>query len=297
MKDRKRARGRAAPQRDDGGADRMGQACEPGRQQRMIAAQETRLDDAGKYLRRTDQRAGRHRLQRRRARGFENSWQVRGHRAGDAPGRRKGEGQQDHGAVDCDVRFYRCRNRGPRPCHRGQHEKIQGQADQDMCCRPTKAGVAPPDAFQSERRQRPADGRGKARDQGDAGDRAPRRVAIDASQRAEGGVVQAKSHADAEQQPGRHQHRDRIAGAEQRQSRGKRQIGDRQHRPAADEIDLPADARAEHRGNHQRGREGGKDPVRGDAEVARDRIGEDRGQVIARSPGQRLRGAERQNDR
>ena len=135
---------------------------------------------------------------------------MRRHRAGDAPGRRKGERQQDHGSIDRDVRLDGGRDGRLGALHRGQHEKIDRQADQDMRRRPGKAGVAPADAFQSPGRQRPADGRGKTRDQRDAGDRAARGVAIDASQRAEGGVVQAKSHADAEQKPGDHQHRDRI---------------------------------------------------------------------------------------
>ena len=88
-----------------------------------------------------------------------------------------------------------------------------------------------------------------------------------------------------------------VGEAEQREPRGQRQIGDRQHRAAADQIDLPADARAEQGGDHQRGGERGKNPVRGNAEIARDRIGQDRRQIIARGPGQRLRGAEREDDR
>ena len=209
----------------------------------MIAAQKTRLDDAGKHLRRADQRAGRYRLQRCRARSFENSGQMRRHRAGDAPRRCKGERQQDHGPIDCDVRFCRCRNRRLRAGYRRQHEKIQRQADQDMRESPGEAGVAPADAFEAKSRQRPSNGRGKASNQRDAGNRAACRVAMDAPQRPEGCVVEAKSHPDAEHKPGDNQHRDRIGQAEQRQSRGQRQIGNRQHRPAADEIDLPADAR------------------------------------------------------
>ena len=44
---------------------------------------------------------------RGRAGGFENARQMRRHRAGDAPGRGKGERQQDHGAIDRDVRLDR----------------------------------------------------------------------------------------------------------------------------------------------------------------------------------------------
>ena len=221
---------------------------------------------------------------------------MRGHRAGDAPGRGEGKRQQDHGAVERNVRLDGGGNR--RLCTRNgrQHQPVDRQADQDMRRRPRKAGVAPADRLQPPRGQRPSHRRGEACDQGDAGDRAPRRVAIDAAERAEGGVVEARAHADAEQEPGGEQHRYRIGEAEQRQPRGQHEVGKRQHGPAADQIDLPADARPEHGRDDQRRREGGKDPVRGDAEIARDRIGEDRRQVIARSPGQRLRGAERHND-
>jgi hypothetical protein len=152
------------------------------------------------------------------------------------------------------------------------------------------------DALQSESRQRPADRGSKTRDQGDAGDGAARRVAVDAAERAEGGVIKAKSHADAEQQPGCGQHRDRMRETEQGEPRGKRQIGDRQHLASADAIDLPADARAEQGRNHQRRRKRRKDPVRGNAEIVRDRIGQDGRQIIAGGPCQRLRRTQRQND-
>ena len=194
----------------------------------------------------------------------------------------------------CGLIALRCGRFGA--LHHRQHEIIDRQADQDMRRRPGKTGVTPADIFQSPGGQRPAYGRGKTRDQRDAGDGPARVVAIDAPERGEGRVVQAKSHADSEQQPGHHQHRDRIAAAEHHQSRRQRQVGSRQHRPAADQIDLPADTRAEHCRNHQRAGERGKDPVRGNAEIAPDRIGQDRRQIIAGSPGQRLRGAERRNE-
>jgi len=72
-------------------------------------------------------------------------------------------------------------------------------------------------------------------------ERAPRRQ--DAPQRGEGGIVQAKCHADAEQKPGDHHHRDRIAAAEQRQSAASVRLeADSTGLPPADR--LPADTRA-----------------------------------------------------
>ena len=219
------------------------------------------------------------------------------HRTGDGPGGREGERQQDHRSVDRDVWFGGCRDRRLGALHGRQHEKIERQSDHDVRSGPGKAGVAPADVFEAQRRQRPSDGRGKPRQQRDAGDRTARGVAIDTPEGGEGCVVQAKRHPDAEQQPGDDQHGNGISRAEQRQPHCQRQVGDRQHLPAADQVDLPADARAEQGCDHQRGRERRKDPVRGDAEVARDRIGENRRQVIARRPREGLRGAERQNDR
>ena len=221
---------------------------------------------------------------------------MRGHRAGDGPGGGKGKRQQDHGAVERDVRLDGGGNRSLRARDRRQHQPVDRQADQDVRRRPRKAGVAPADGLQPPRGQRPSDGGGEAREQGNAGDRAPCRVAIDAAERAEGGIVKARAHADAEQEPGGEQNRYRVGEAEQGEPRGQHEVGKRQHGTAADQIDLPADARPEHGRDDKRCREGGKDPVRGNAEIARDRIGEDRGQVIARSPGQRLRRAERDND-
>ena len=127
---------------------------------------------------------------------------MRRHGAGDAPGGGKRERQQDHGPIDRNVRFDRRFRRRFRPLYRRQHQEVDRQANQHMRGRPSKAGVAPTDALQSPGRQRPSDCGGKTRDQGNAGDRATRGIAVDTAKRAKGRVVKAKSHADAEQQPG-----------------------------------------------------------------------------------------------
>ena len=115
--DRERAGCSATRDREDGSADRVRQAGQPGRQQRMIAAEKTRLDDAGHHLRRAEQRAGRHRLHAGRARGLEDARHMRRHRAGNGPGGGKGECQKDHGAIDRDLRFDGVRHRGLRAGH------------------------------------------------------------------------------------------------------------------------------------------------------------------------------------
>ena len=74
------------------------------------------------------------------------------------------------------------------------------------------------------------------------------------------------------------------------------EIGDRQHRAAADAVDLAADAWPEDRGDDERRRIGAENPVRGDAEIVRDGIGDQRRQVDTGGPGERLGGAECQDD-
>lgn len=221
---------------------------------------------------------------------------MRGHGAGDAPCRGEGEGQQHHGAVDRQVRFDRNHGCGLRTLDRRQEDQVERQPDQDMRRRPCKAGLAPADGREPPRGQRPADGAGEAGQQGDAGDRAPRLVAIDAAERGEGGVVQPEPHAGAEQQPRRDQHRDRSGQAQHRQPRRENDVGGRQHLPAAELVDLPADPGPEQRRDHQRCRERREHPVAGNAEIVGDRIGEDGREIVARGPGQRLGGAQRQDE-
>jgi len=63
------------------------------------------------------------------------------------------------------------------------------------------------------------------------------------------------------------------------------------------EINLPADARTEQSGNHQRRGECGEEPVARNAEIVRDGIRKDRRQVVARRPGESLCGPQRDDDR
>ena len=97
------------------------------------------------------------------------------------------------------------------PLTRGSISRLSGRPIRICASAQAKQVLRQPICLQPQRGQRPADRAGKTRDQRDAGDRAARLVAIDAPQRGEGGVVQAKSHADAEQQPGDDQDRNGIA--------------------------------------------------------------------------------------
>ena len=100
----------------------MRQAGEPRRDDRMIALEEARLEDARGDLRRPDQRAGGDRLHRRGAGRLQDAREVRGHRARHHPGGGEGERQQHHGAIDRDVRLDGGLRRRLRDLYRGQHQ-------------------------------------------------------------------------------------------------------------------------------------------------------------------------------
>ena len=229
----------------------MSQAGQPRRNQGVIAAEKAGLDDAREHLRRADQRARGDCLDAGRAIGFKNARQMRRHGAGDAPGRRKGERQQDHGAIDRNVRLDGlCRRRLGADRARQEYE-IQRQADQHVRRRPCETGLAPADGVQSPGRQRPSNGAGETGQQGDPRDRAAGGVAVDLSECCERGVIEAEPHAEPEQQP-RHDHdRHRIGAGEKCETRGQYEVGPAEHLPAAGSVDLAADPGAEQRGNHQ----------------------------------------------
>src|SRR5690348_11818312 len=162
--------------------------------------------------------------------------------------------------------------------------------------RPGITGIAPSDRLEAERAQGPGNRARKPRNQRDARNRASRVLAIDASERAKGGIIEAEPHADAEQQP-RCRHRpNRGRRAEESEPASEHEIGDAQDLPAADTVDLAADTRTEQSGDHQRSGERREKPVAGNPEIMRNWISENGRQIVARSPSKRLRRAERQHD-
>src|SRR2546430_1140827 len=84
---------------------------------------------------------------------------------------------------------------------------------------------------------------------------------------AEGSVVEAEPHADAQQQPRHRPSPDRGRCAEQRETTRENEIGDAKNLPPPDAVDLPPDARAQQSRDHERGREGREEPVAGNPEV------------------------------
>lgn len=64
---------------------------------------------------------------------------------------------------------------------------------------------------------------------------------------------------------------------------------------SSDAVDLAPHVRAKQSGYHQRCGECREEPVAGNPEIVRDRIGQDGRQIVARSPREGLRGAERRD--
>ena len=173
----------AAGETNDGGAERMGQTGEPGRQQRMMPAQHESLDHPGRHLGRSDQRAGGDRLQRRGARGFENARQMRGHGPSDAPGGGKRDRQQHHRTIDRDLRSAASAVFTRAALDPRDRQQIERQADHEL--------RRPPRRRQVSRQPRCSEARSavsgqptwrQAGHQGDAGDRLARGAAVDASE-------------------------------------------------------------------------------------------------------------------
>jgi len=218
----------------------MREACQPGRQQRVVAAEKTSPRRwRGKHLRRADQRAGRHRLQGGCSRPPRES-------GADAPpsapvtlqaaakGRTPAGSWSDRsgcgGLMDAATAALA-------PFTAGSMKKFKGRADQNMRERPMrKAGVAPTRCFAvREAVSGPADGRGETPRSGvmpviEAG--APRRHRC-APSVPKAASYRPKSHADAEQKPGPQP----APGSNSWQPRQRQfpaasvRLGDRQHRP------------------------------------------------------------------
>ena len=87
-----------------------------------------------------------------------------------------------------------------------------------------------------------------------------------------------------------------LSNTEQDQPCGENQIGECQYAPAAVIIDSAPDGRAQHGRQQQRAREHAEHRRPRQPEALRDRIGQNRRQVITRSPGKRLRRSERSDD-
>ena len=263
----------------------------------MIALQEACLHHPGEDLRRTDQRAGGDRLDGSCAGCFHDAREMRGHRARDDPGQRQ---RRTPAAPWCGRSGYAAWSRLAPPSsrrHGTAASEVERQADQDMRCRPGETGIAPADMGEPIGRQRPADGGSKARDQRDAGDRRrarPRHRCGRARRRPRHrGHSPCRCRAGA--RPRSASESSSVKPSSTRPAASVRLENDSTGRPPTRSIWRPMRGPSRPAIDKRAGI-GAKDPVRGDAEIMRDRIGQQRRQIDAGGPGQRLGGAECQDD-
>jgi hypothetical protein len=92
------------------------------------------------------------------------------------------------------ARVLDARRRHEEPVHRKAEEKIE-------CC-PDKASATPTCHIVQQRRQRPAQGRCEAGEERNAGDGATGVGTVKCGQGRESGIIEPKSHTDAENRPG-----------------------------------------------------------------------------------------------
>jgi hypothetical protein len=152
-----------------------------------------------------------------------------------------------------------------------------------------RARRPPAELCVEKRRERPSDRAGEAGNQGDTGDRSARRPAVEPGEGGESRIIKAHRHTDAERRPGQSQSEKSLRDTEQDEPRRQDQIRERQHAATAAIVDRTADGRPQHRRQQQRTREQAEHSRARHTETVRDRISQDRRQVIARSPGERLR--------
>jgi len=155
--------------------------------------------------------------------------------------------------------------------------------------RPDQARRAPTKLRVEKGRERPPDRAREAGDQSDAGNRSARGAAVEPSKSGERRIVKAHGHADAEHCPCQSQGEKSLRDTKQDEPGRQDQIGQRQHATAAPVVDRAADRRAEHGRQQQRTGEQAEHGRPRKPKAFRNRIGQDRRQVVTRSPGERLR--------
>ena len=261
----------------------------------MQPLQHTELEEARRHLRRSHQRCRGDRRGRGGAGDLKQPRQMRRHRAGDKPDRAEHEGQHRHpvrrGRTPAPAAAPALRGGGPR-----YQKPVDRQADEEVERRPAEAGAAPAETVVEQRRERPPDGAGEARDQGDAGDRrrAPRgRRARSASRRpSRRGRAPCRSRARPRRRPSR-----RALAPDASHSSpppSTRFDSTSTPRPPCRSIALPIVGPSAACSS----REAEKNPKNSDfrnPEPACDRVGEDCRQIVARAPGQGLRQPDRRN--
>ena len=171
---------------------------------------------------------------------------MRGHGAGDKPGRGEHESEDRHRTARGRRRFSFNPGSADRRRRARDQQPIQRQPDHDVQRRPDEARGAPAKLRIEKRRERPSDRARETSDQGDAGDRSARGAAVKPGERGESWIIKAHRHTDTQRSPGKSQGRKPLCDAEQDEPRCEHQIGERQDAAAAVIVDRAADGRTQH---------------------------------------------------
>ena len=159
-----------------------------------------------------------------------------------------------------------------------------------------QAGPAPSEVRDHHGGERPADRAGKPAEQGQGRDGAPRALAIEPAESREGGVVEARAHAGAEDQPGREIDRQCRGEREADQAERQQQRTRRQDRTSAAVLDAVADARRHEAARKQAEGQSPDNPAERPAGIAGDRLRQNRQEIVGRAPGEDLRHPEGRDD-
>ncbi|CAM3355409.1 hypothetical protein THPR109532_04875 [Thalassospira profundimaris] len=118
--------------------------------------------------------------------------------------------------------------------------------------RPEIAGRAPVKLGLDPGGNRPADRAGKSGNQGNAGDRSARIMAINPAQRGKGRLIKPHRHANTNDAPRNTHHGQTIGRTQHRKAARKDQAGHCQHRAPAKLVNPRPGLRTQQGGKHQR---------------------------------------------
>lgn len=166
---------------------------------------------------------------------------------------------------------------------------IQRQAQHYMQTGPDKAGALPSKVPLQKRRQWPANGAGKARNQCDARNEIASIPPIDPDQRCECGFIETTCHGETDDHPSGKQMPCLCGQAKAYQPKRENQAAERQHGATTPHVDQSPGVWPKESRNHQSNREGTEHGCGAYAQISRYRCRKNRRQVIARGPAQSLR--------
>lgn len=195
-----KCRNRARSEGEQASPQRVQDRRDARRKQRVKPLEEQRVRKACGDLGGADENARQQGLRWRCAGRLQKPRQMGRHRSGDRPACRKSESKQPHCAIKGQYRRFGPAINGGQAFCVGQ-ARVERNANEEMGERPAKAGFAPAQIIQAPSRQRPSNRACEAGHQGDGGNRRPRGDPIKAGERRESRIVEARAHADSDEEP------------------------------------------------------------------------------------------------